>query len=369
MLRVKFLLLIAITLLAGLSCLPATGFARDTHSPMKRVGTIHVPGQSLKSFDIGFVNDNGVYALADRSNGSLDFFSAASDRFIGRVIGFRQFNATGGSDDSGPNGVVAVGRYEFWAGDGDSTVKMVDLRTRRVIASVSTGGKRRADELAYDARDHLLVAVNNADDPPFVTFISTRTRKIVGKLELPHATNGAEQPVWNPVSGLVYLSIPVLDHVKANGAVAVIDPKSHRVLRLLPVQRCMPAGLTLGPKGDLLVACSDDAIDAGFPARSFVLDGISGKVVAQVRVGGSDEAWSDPKSGRYFLAASAMPGGPVLGVVDLRANRLIATLPTGPHAHSVAADPQTGKAFVPIAADGTSPDCANGCIAVFGTGK
>lgn len=362
-------LLSTAALLAGLSCLPATGLAQTGHASMRRVGSIHVPGQPLKVFDIGFVNDHGIYALADRSNGALDFFSAATDRFIGRATGFKQYSPSGGSDDSGPNGVVAVGSYAFWAGDGDSTVKAVDLRTKRVIASISTGGKKRTDELAYDARDHLLVAVNNADDPPFVTFVSTLTRKVVGKLELPQATDGAEQPVWNPASGLIYLSIPVLDRVKARGAVAVIDPKSRRVLRLLPIEECMPAGLALGPNDNLLVACSDDAIDAGFPVRSFMINADSGKVVGQVHIGGSDEVWSDPKAGLYFLAASANPGGPVLGVVDSHANRLMATLPTGPHAHSVAADARTGKVFVPIAAGGRDVDCANGCIAVFGRPK
>lgn len=366
MLKVRSWLSFTTALLAGVSCLPATGFAQSTQVTLERLATVEVPGHPLESFDISFVNDDGIYALADRSNGALDFFSAASDRFIGRATGFRQYRAAGGSDDSGPNGVVAVGRNEFWAGDGDSTVKAVDLRTKKVITSISTGGKKRTDELAYDPHDQLVIAVNNADDPPFVTFISTSTRQIVGKLELTHATDGAEQPVWNPASGLIYLSIPVLDNVKARGAVAVIDPKSRRILKLLPVEKCMPAGLTLGPNGNLLVACSDDAIDAGFPARSFVIDSTSGKVLAQVPIGGSDEVWSDPKAGRYFLAASANPGGPVLGVMDSHTNRLLATLPTGSHAHSVAADGSSGKVFVPIAAGGADAGCAKGCIAVFG---
>jgi hypothetical protein len=173
--------------------------------------------------------------------------------------------------ESGPNGVVAVGRNEFWAGDGDSTVKAVDLRTKKVIANISTGGKKRADEIAYDARDHLVIAVNNADDPPFVTFISTRTRKVVGRLELRRASDGAEQPVGNPASGLVYVSIPSLDGVKARGAVAIIDPRTYRLVRFMPVAKCMPAGLDLGPHDELLLGCSDDAIAAGFPARSFVM--------------------------------------------------------------------------------------------------
>lgn len=348
--------------LAALGTLAA---AAAVHAaPMGRVATLEVPGKPLTSFDIGFVNADGVYALADRSNAGLDFFDGASGRFLGRATGFVG-SAAGGSDESGPNGVVAVGRHEFWAGDGDSTVKAVDLRTKKVIASIPTGGKKRADEIAYDARDHLVIAVNNADDPPFVTFISTRSRKVVGRLALRRASDGAEQPVWDPTSGLVYVSIPSLDGVKAHGAVAVIDPRTHRLVRFMPVGECMPAGLALGPHDDLLLGCSDDAVAAGFPARSFVMSAGTGRIVASLpQVGGSDEVWSDRKAGRFYLAAVANTGGPVLGIVDSRTDRWIGNSPTGPHAHSVAADAATGKVFVPIAA-GSAADCARGCVAVF----
>jgi DNA-binding beta-propeller fold protein YncE len=331
-----------------------------------RIATLHVPGRALRSFDIGFVNADGVYALSDRSNAGLDLFDAASGRFLGRAGGFKGYSAAAGFDVAGPNGVVAVGRNQFWAGDGDSTVKVVDVRTRKVIASIPTGGKKRTDELSYDPRDHLVIAVNNADDPPFVTFISTRTRKIVGRLRLKRATDGAEQSLWNPATGLVYLSIPALDGVKSRGAVAVINPRTFRLVKLMPVERCMPAGLALGPHDALLLGCSDDAVAAGFPARSFVMSARTGRILARLpQVGGSDEVWSDPEAGRYYLAAVANTGGPVLGIVDSRSNRWMGNVPTGPHAHSVAADAATGRVFVPIAA-GSSPGCARGCIAVFG---
>lgn len=335
-------------------------------APLTRVATLHVPGNPLAVFDIGFVNADGVYALADRSNGGLDFFNAATGAFLGRATGFVGYSKAGGFDASGPNGVVAVGRDEFWAGDGNSTVKAVDLRTKKIVASISTGGRKRTDEMTYDARDRLVVAVNNADDPPFVSFISTRTRKLVGRLELNRASDGAEQPVWDPATGLIYLSIPSLDHIKAHGAVAVINPRTRKLIRYMPVSRCMPAGLALGPHHHLLLGCSDDAVASGFPARSFVMT-TSGRIVARLpKVGGSDEVWSDPRAHRYYLAAVANTGGPVLGVVDSLTDRWLANLPTGAHAHSVAADARTGKVFVPIAA---GKECPEGCIAVFGPKK
>ena len=360
------LLAAALGTLAGLLLLPRSAVARPhPAATVQRIGTLQVPGRPLASFDIGFVNANGVYALADRSNAALDFFQAATGRFLGRATGFKGYDPAAGSDEAGPNGVVAVGKGQFWAGDGDSTVKAVDLRTKKVIASISTGGKKRADELTYDPRDRLIIAVNNADDPPFVTFISTHTRKVVGRLVLKRASDGAEQPLWDPASGRVYLSIPSLDGNNSHGAMAVIDPQTYRLIGLMPVAKCMPAGLALGPHDDLLLGCSDDAVAAGFPARSLVMSATTGKLVASLPVGGSDEVCSDLKAGRYYLAAVANTGGPVLGVVDSRANRWIGNVPTGPHAHSVATDPATGRVFVPIAA-GSAPDCVRGCIAVLG---
>ena len=353
-----------LALAAGLALCGSAARAAPRAAPLERLATLSVPGQPLAVFDIGFVNAAGVYALADRSNAAVDFFRAATGQYLGRATGFTGYNPAKGFDAAGPNGVVAVGPGQFWAADGDSSVKVIDLRTRRVIARIPTGGTKRTDEMSYDPRDHLVVAVNNADDPPFVSFISTRTHRVLGRLVLSRATDGAEQSLWDPATGLIYLSIPSLDHDKARGAVAVIDPRTRRVLRYLPVPRCMPAGLALGPHQHLLVGCSDDGVAAGFPARSFVLS-TSGRIVARLpEVGGSDEVWFDPRAERYYLAAVANTGGPVLGVVDAQTDRWLGNVPTGPHAHSVAADPRSARVLVPVAAGAGSP-CPRGCIEVF----
>jgi hypothetical protein len=326
---------------------------------LRRIGTLSVPGKALRKFDIGFVNADGIYAFADKSNHSLDLFDAATGRFLGRAAGF-------GAD--GPKGVVAVGTKEFWAGDGDSgTVKVVDVRSHRIVASILTERGKVTDELTYDPRDHLVAVVSKHDGPPFLNFISTRSRRLVGHVELTQATDGAEQSVWDPATGLIYLALPVLDHVEAHGAIAVINPRSYTLVKLYPVEKCVPGGLALGPHDELLVGCSDDAVAAGFAAQSLIIKASSGRIVARLpQVGGSDEVWSDTAAGRYYLAAVANPGGPVLGVVDSLTGAWIANLPTGPRAHSVAADARSGKIFVPLAASPTGGACRRGCIAVYG---
>ena len=327
--------------------------------PMRRIG---VPGEALRSFDIGFARD-GLYAFADRSNSGVDLIDTRSLRFVGRIGGFAGAREAG---EGGPNGVLLVGADQVWAGDGASRVRIADLATRRIVATVSTGGIKQVDEMALDARDHVVIAANNADKPPFLSIISTRAPyRVLGRVVLERATHGLEQPLWDPRTGRVYVSVPELDGLPALGGVAVIDPRTRTLLGTWEVARCMPGGLALGPGGKLLVGCSDDAVAAGFGARSLLLDPASGKLLHTYRrVGGSDEVWYDAGSGRYLLAAVAQPGGPVLGEIDARSGRWLRNLPTGAHAHSVAADPRNGRAFVPVAAGDTA--CKRGCVEVFG---
>ena len=88
---------------------------------------------------------------------------------------------------------------------------MIDLESQSIVADIFTGGTGRADELAYDPRDHIILVANDQDTPPFATFISTKTRTVLGKLDYPQAVfgtpptnHGLEQPVWNPKTRKFY---------------------------------------------------------------------------------------------------------------------------------------------------------------------
>src|SRR5580704_9338773 len=125
--------------------LPAAANAGE----LRQIGTISIPGEALDSFDISFVDQKtNRYFLADRSNRAIDIFDARENRFIGRAEGFVGAVMKDGRVDnahSGPNGVVtANGGTEIWAGDGDSTVKVINMKTMKIVDSISTGGKGRA---------------------------------------------------------------------------------------------------------------------------------------------------------------------------------------------------------------------------------
>jgi hypothetical protein len=346
--------------------------------PLALIDIIQVPGTIFTSFDISWVDpDTERYFLADRSNASVDIFNAANDTFVTRIAGF--VGPSTSNDTAGPNGVVSVSANQVWAGDGDSTVKVMDLTSNKIIATISTGGTARADEMAFDPKDNLILVANDADDIPFVSFVSTTNptnsttplAKIffdgTNPLTHPLATNGLEQPVWNPATSRFLLSVPEIGGNAANGAIAEIDPVAMKITRLFPVSQCQPAGLALGPSQNLLVGCANhDAVR--FPAKLIILDAGTGKIIANItQVGGSDEVWFNPGDNRYYVAARDNPTGPVLGVIDAKTNIFLQNITTATNSHSVAADPKNNHVFVPLR--GGSSACAQftvqGCIGVF----
>ena len=122
---------------------------------LKEIGRISVPGEKLTSWDISFVDQASQhYFLADHSNRAVDVFDTKENKFLGRIAGFAgrviengQWNRT----KSGPNGVTAS-IDQAWAGDGDSTLKFIDLKAMKITDAVSTGASTRVDNVRLDPR-------------------------------------------------------------------------------------------------------------------------------------------------------------------------------------------------------------------------
>jgi DNA-binding beta-propeller fold protein YncE len=328
----------------------------------RRIATIEVPGEPLVSFDISWVDEPGTtYYLADRSNAGIDIFDAHTNRFVDRVGGFVGLDPRG-TPYSGPNGIVVIDdRGELWAGDGDSTVKVIDLHSRQIIDEIDTGGAKRADEIAYDPQDEIILVTNNEESPPYASFIAAETHEILGTLEFPEATDGLEQPVWDKDNERFLLAIP---QTRANpgGEIDVIDPKSMEVIDVFPLSPgCSPHGLDIGPDQQAIVGCSLMA-----NARTIIMDTRDGTIVATItQVGGSDQVWFNPGDGNYYLGARSNPGGPVLGIIDAKTNMWLQNVPTTPAAHSVAASSLNNHVFVPLTPVASDRACPRGCIGVY----
>ncbi len=348
---------------AGLCATPASAAAPQYHL----IDTIAIPGNPLAVFDISSLDPRlGLDFVPDRSNNSVDFIDTNTRRVIAQVGGFA--GPQGGNNNiAGPNGTQPTGDGYVWAGDGDSTVKVIDERSHLVVQTISTGGMARADSIGYDPKDHIVAVANDADTPPFVTLIYTPDgyRQVLRKISFPRATNGIEQPVFDSRRGVFYVSIPQVGADQKHGEVAIIDPVLRRVVGALPVANCQPNGAALGPKQQLLLGCSVANTQAAAPLPAQVINTLSGKVLATLPVGGTDEVSYDPTNQTWDLAARNNASGPVLGIIDARTLHVLSTLPTATNSHSVAVDPINNEIFFPLTATPTNTICPNGCVAVY----
>src|SRR5258708_35033444 len=102
---------------------------------MRQIGTISIPGEPLNSFDISWIDQStGMYYLADRSNKGIDIVDTKKGAWVGRVTGFvgpvmKKDGTCCQNDVSGPNGGVTIPGNGARAGDGDSPVQGVDLKS------------------------------------------------------------------------------------------------------------------------------------------------------------------------------------------------------------------------------------------------
>jgi len=338
----------------------------EDNGAYRLITTVLIPGFG-NGFDISWVDSEASrYYLADRGNPTA--MPPVPPRID--VIDTRRLTLlTPLPVHAAGNGVVAIqthredddeqsggGSNELWVGDAKSNVEVIDLASRSIVADIFTGGSHRADELAYDPRDHIVIVANDQDTPPFVTFISTTTRTVLGSLAYPQAVfgmpptnHGLEQPVWNPKTKKFYLSVP---GTKTNpqGEVDEIDPIHMNITRVFPAvcnQGEAPQGLALIPRQRLATSCGD------------IIRIKDGKVLTTIPGVGIDEIWFNPGDERvYYAGGPNFIFDPTVPVVDTETNTVIAVLPVGTpppplrFTHSVAADSETNRIFVPISGVG-----------------
>jgi hypothetical protein len=326
---------------------------------------------SLAKFDISWTDArDSLYLLADRTNASLDVFDANTNTCLFVVPGFAGQQAS--NDTSGPDGVLTVANRYAYVGDGNSTVKIIDLVSQQVIDTVTTGptGDNRADEMVYDPRDNLVMVANDAPTlptVPFVSFISTIPdntghHNVVGTISFPDACNsatnptvcnGLEQSVWSNRTGLIYISVPIVG-AGTTGEIAIINPRSRTIVGAFPIG-CQPAGLAIGPKLNAVVGCSDTS---GPNKEILIISLNNGNQVARltsfngILLNGADEVWYNPTTQQYFVAGgSATNNGnaaqPILTIIDATRNQVTQTIATSVGDHSVAVDPVRDHVFLP----------------------
>ncbi len=292
--------------------------------------TVVSPGK-ITSFDISFVDPVlNLYILGDRTNKGVQVINTTNNTLVMNAGAGLFRGALSSNDISGPDGVMIVGHRWIWAGDGDSTLKVLSVATGGLITQVSTGGQFRVDEMCFDPVHNIGFVANNADSPAFITAINGRTLAILGKIVFDgtvqhgggigvNGTDGIEQCQYNPRDGKIYVSVPEVNGPGDNsqpGTVARINPVTMQIeaAPLIPIAACSgPQGLAIGPVvgtfGEMLTGCNGAVANAAANRPTALIDdgtsgGTFGSAVSLSWQAGNDMVAYNSGDNHYYLARS-----------------------------------------------------------------
>ncbi len=408
---------------------------KHTNTPLALIGVIGIPGNPISSTDIAWV-DQATERLyfTDRGNGptdtcpliagatthgAVDVVDAENDLYIGRIttgkVGGGSVCFAGANSANrnlgGPNGVVNGPNLTVWAGDGDNTLKVADVNPKnslttylQIIDSIALSNRTavsmcgakcfRADELAYDPEDHIVMVATDAPTgtgcspspalvcPPYASFVNADSHALIGQINFAAqgllGGGGLEQPLWIPALHRFFQTLPAVD------SIAIVDPRAPNphVTGTIDLSKfeCSPTGEALGDDDHVVVSCGS------FPLVIDLRGSQIGPGVTQV--GGGDEVKSNPGDGTFIVSSNidGVSTNPiVLGVIDADSGRWLQNLPLpnglqpgSIRAGNLAAFGENNHVFVivhpPTAAVPPPADptvCASfgwvntGCVAVF----
>ena len=342
-------------IVAALAAMITASSAQTTG--VKQVAEIVIPGDPITDIGIMAIDQTtGLGYLADKTNKSVVVFDTKSDKFVSRVPGF--MGRTKDGDVAGPNGVAVV-KDKVWISDGDSTIKLIDMKTGKVTGAFSTGGKKRANGMAYAEKIGVVIVANSNDDPPYLSFISAEPEpKILGKVEIPESGENLERSVYHEPSGMFYTVIPVSKADPTKGLMAQTDPKSGKLVKMHELP-CHPHSLALASDSTIFLGCSSVHGPSPKPGGDMaIFDIATGKVESVLSgFGGNGGSTVNAKLGQYYHSTT---GGELM-VVDTKTKQGVQKVKTSKGARSLAVGPNH-RIYVAT----TDKDAAcRGCILVF----
>jgi hypothetical protein len=397
----------------------------NRNNPVEFVCAIQIPGNVFTSSQKGWVEQsNATYFLSDASNNGVDVFDVRTHTYVGRVSGMAGNVGTGGgtaaSNGAGPNAFVSAPRRGhghddddddrghgnnrvLFVSDGNSTLHVVDMDSRSIIASISVaksdcdGGTAttkfcgRSNEIDYDPVHHI-VAVSNPNPLSYVkctaaganctnaagvtaaggalegylTFVSARPPyKVLG-----HLTFGAgtvEGHVWVPQLNRFLLPMqgapggPFIEIINAR----TMTKEPHRVYDCVALTGAASTG-----NNNLRVA--GRYLWAQMCGRPMRLDPQTLTVLNVVtQVGTGDEDWFNPGDGTFLVTgADAVTGVASLGIMNAFTGAWLQNVPNIGGA-SPSAYAKTNEIFTRVpfnAANDATNRCVvkgRGCVVVF----
>ncbi len=292
---------------------------------ISRIGIPPITGKTA-SIDIMEI-DQATHLLyvTDRTDSGLDIFDVSSPcaKYVKTIdLG------------SGPNGVVVAKNVnKVFATTNDSNVAIIDISapgSEKILTKINTGGKGRADELDYDAKDKK-VYVANSDDG-IVTVIDATTNAVLKKFE--GLGDSLEQPRYDANDGMVYMTS------SAQNMIFQFDPTKDALVKKFDlVTKCNPNGIAINPTTNhALLGCSSRSAN-----NAVEWDLTAGKAVQSFdQAGAGDAVFYSAKADRFFFAASNFNRGAVMAVFAGNPIKFITAVPTAIGSHAVAYDETNG---------------------------
>jgi hypothetical protein len=331
--------------------------------PLALVDVIKIPGNPIVSSTKSWVDEatKRVY-FTDVSNAGVDVIDTRTHKYVGRVTGFVGTGANAAT--SGPNSIVFSGDGKAWVSDGVAVVKVVDLATLTVTATISTAiaacdnatvhNCQRTNEISYDPEHKIIFVQNpspldaagNAIDT-YGTFISAvAPYPVLGTITFTDR-RGQEAPLYDPDQHrfLTAVSGRLVGTTVFDQYVAVIDPtvRPFVIEKKFPID-CFALGLGTSPGStfginDPSLGPNEKMVIPGC-GKALIMDAKTGAITPVQQVGGGNETWFNKGDGKFYVTgADVTTGLNSLGVIDATTGQWLQSVPavqsTNPTASAV----------------------------------
>lgn len=222
--------------------------------------------------------------------------------------------------------------HGFTTNAGDSTSTMFDLKTLAVIKRIPVGTDN-PDGIMYDDVSDKIVTMDHSHPAGTATVIDPNSGSVVARVTL--TGNGPEGAVSDG-KGRIFINLEDED----KNAIDVVDTKTWKVVATWPIAPCK------GPTG-IAFDRATNRIFSGCSGTSVVVDGTTGKVVAQIKNGdGVDALGYDAAQKLIYIPAGRDGNVTVVRQDSPDKYTTVATVSTMVGAKTIAVDETKHVAYV-----------------------
>jgi DNA-binding beta-propeller fold protein YncE len=313
-------------LMVGVALLATNASSQET-APVKLVQTFNLPAEVKGNFDHFEVDlkGNRLFATPEDYKAVL-VFDLKTGKVIHTIKGIEKCHAV----------LYRPDLDRIYITDGDTgELKIFDGKTYALLSKVKL--LEDADSIGFDPTTKLLYVDNGGGDVhqtySMFSIIDTTEGKKLADIKIDGET--LEAMTLEKSGSKIYLNN------RARGQVAVIDREKRELVASWPVTKCKPNVAIAFDEADhrLFVACRD--------GQMVVLDSETGKELTVLPITkGADDAAFGVDNKRVYAAGDG--SFDVYQQTDPDNYKLLAKVPTGPHARTARLVPELKKYFVAV---------------------